>query len=139
MCAPKNTNQFLMHEKYQLMKMRSDSLGTDSSSDSEPEQLTDMDSYLRVLENARGALPDDNSGLEHHYSPSRWSPQRPCRAPVHVFAVQATDMLSLKEAWCPQVEDSMQYFPSDDDVLQSEQFMQKDFNEFCDTLTDFPA
>ncbi|KAI1890380.1 hypothetical protein AGOR_G00153130 [Albula goreensis] len=57
MRAPRNTNQFLMHEKYQMMHMRSDSVGTDSGSDCEMD-FADMDSYLGVLENARGALMD---------------------------------------------------------------------------------
>ncbi|KAJ7316777.1 hypothetical protein JRQ81_002939 [Phrynocephalus forsythii] len=58
MRAPRNTNQFLMREKYQLMHLRSDSVGTESGgSDCEMDPL-DMDSYLGVLENARGALLD---------------------------------------------------------------------------------
>uniref|UniRef100_W5N8Z4 Coiled-coil domain-containing glutamate-rich protein 1-like n=1 Tax=Lepisosteus oculatus TaxID=7918 RepID=W5N8Z4_LEPOC len=99
MRAPRNTNQFLMHEKYQLLHMRSDSVGTDSGSDCEVD-FTDMDSYLGVLENARGALMD---------SPDPSPPPSARLSPR---------------------EESMQYFPSEDDVLQSEDFMQKDFIEF---------
>ncbi|XP_008297317.1 coiled-coil domain-containing glutamate-rich protein 1 [Stegastes partitus] len=115
MRAPKNTNQFLMHEKYQMLHMRSDSVGSDSgcSSDSDAE-LTDMDSYLGVLENARGALLD---------SPN-----------PHGSASAPGPFLVLQEGLVLQ-EDSMQYFPSEDDLLQSQNFMQKDFVEFCDVLT----
>ncbi|XP_051932536.1 coiled-coil domain-containing glutamate-rich protein 1 [Hippocampus zosterae] len=114
MRAPKNTNQFLMHEKYQMMHMRSDSMGSDtggSCSDSESE-LTDMDSYLGALENARGALPD---GLEREPEPKPPSGMRQDQVVQH--------------------EDSMQYFPSEDDLLQSHNFMQRDFAQFCDFLT----
>uniref|UniRef100_A0A3B4H7M3 Uncharacterized LOC102196223 n=1 Tax=Pundamilia nyererei TaxID=303518 RepID=A0A3B4H7M3_9CICH len=105
MQAPKNTNQFLMHEKYEMLHMRCDSVGSDSgcSSDSDME-LTDMDSYLGVLENARGALLD---------SPNPYG---------------STSSLRLQE-------ESMQYFPSEDDLMQSQNFMQKDFVEFYDILT----
>ncbi|XP_077458171.1 uncharacterized protein LOC144075217 [Stigmatopora argus] len=112
MRAPKNTNQFLMHEKYQMMHMRSDSVGSDtggSCSDSESE-LTDMDSYLGALENARGALPDGPEAVPE--------PPRGTRGDQEV-----------------QHEDSMPYFPSEDDLLQSHNFMQRDFAQFCDFLT----
>ncbi|XP_041837540.1 uncharacterized protein wu:fb55g09 [Melanotaenia boesemani] len=121
MRAPKNTNQFLMHEKYQMQHMRSDSVGSDGccSSDSDLE-LTDMDSYLGVLENARGALLD---------SPN-----------PHVSTTPPGQFLVLHSA-CPHEtsvclqEESMQYFPSEDDLLQSQNFMQRDFVEFCDFLS----
>lgn len=110
MRAPRNTNQFLMHEKYQLMHMRSDSVGTDSCSDCELDPA-DMDSYLGVLENARGALLD---------------------SPEHPFTSSPTfHFFTFPE---PQREDSMQYFPSEIDVMQSEDFMQRDFKEFCDAV-----
>ncbi|KAF7643246.1 hypothetical protein LDENG_00242850 [Lucifuga dentata] len=113
MQAPKNTNQFLMHEKYQMLHMRSDSVGSDSGSGSDSDsELTDMDSYLGVLENARGALLD---------SPDPHGP------PSQVLLLQ-------EERVCLQ-EDSLQYFPSEDDLLQSQNFMQRDFVEFCDILT----
>ncbi|XP_075992992.1 uncharacterized protein LOC142987917 [Genypterus blacodes] len=106
MRAPMNTNQFLMHEKYQLLHMRSDSVGSDSGSGSDSDtELTDMDSYLGALENARGALLDSTD---------------PLGAPGQVFVLQ---------------EDSLQYFPSEDDLMQSQNFMQRDFVEFCDILT----
>lgn len=109
MRAPKNTNQFLMHEKYQMLHMRSDSVGSDSGSSSDSEvELTDMDSYLGVLENARGALLD---------SPNPHSSTAP---PGQIVVLH---------------EDSMQYFPSEDDLKQSQNFMQRDFVEFCDILT----
>ncbi|XP_054640926.1 coiled-coil domain-containing glutamate-rich protein 1 [Dunckerocampus dactyliophorus] len=109
MRAPQNTNQFLMHEKYQMMHMRSDSVGSDSGSCSDTDsELTDMDSYLGALENARGALLD---------SPEAQDQQDPQRT-SHVVH-----------------EDSMQYFPSEDDLMQSQNFMQRDFAEFCDFLT----
>lgn len=110
MRAPRNTNQFLMHEKYQLMHMRSDSVGTDSCSDCELDPA-DMDSYLGVLENARGALLD--------------SPELPFKTSetFHLFTFPE-----------PEREDSMQYFPSENDVLQSEDFMQRDFKQFCDAV-----
>ncbi|KPP76231.1 coiled-coil domain-containing glutamate-rich protein 1-like [Scleropages formosus] len=103
MRAPRNTNQFLMHEKYQMMHMRSDSVGTDSGSDCDMD-FTDMDSYLGTLENARGALMD-----------ALVDGPKSLMSPV------------LRE-------ESMQYFPSEDDVMQSEDFMQKDFIEFCSAL-----
>ncbi|XP_057702271.1 coiled-coil domain-containing glutamate-rich protein 1 [Corythoichthys intestinalis] len=112
MRAPKNTNQFLMHEKYQMMHMRSDSVGSDtggSCSDSDSE-LTDMDSYLGALENARGALPDGPDPAPEPPSGTRQDQE-------------------------VQHEDSMQYFPSEDDLLQSHNFMQRDFAQFCDFLT----
>ncbi|KAM3622352.1 uncharacterized protein V6R79_023585 [Siganus canaliculatus] len=114
MRAPKNTNQFLMREKYQLLHMRTDSVGSDSgcSSDSDPE-LTDMDSYLGVLENARGALLDGST-----------TPPAGQDGGVRV-----------QEGGVRVQEDSMQYFPSEDDLLQSHNFMQRDFVEFCDILT----
>uniref|UniRef100_A0A3Q1HE75 Uncharacterized protein n=1 Tax=Anabas testudineus TaxID=64144 RepID=A0A3Q1HE75_ANATE len=116
MRAPKNTNQFLMHEKYQMLHMRSDSVGSDSgcSSDSDLE-LTDMDSYLGVLENARGALLD---------SPN---PHGSTTPPRH-FLVLHEDSPRMQE-------DSMQYFPSEDDLMQTQNFMLRDFVEFCDILT----
>ncbi|KAM9444075.1 uncharacterized protein Hap1MRO34_025169 [Clarias gariepinus] len=110
MRAPRNTNQFLMHEKYQLMHMRSDSVGTDSSSDCELDPA-DMDSYLGVLENARGALLD--------------SPE------LSFTASQAFHFFTFPEL---EREDSMQYFPSESDVMQSEDFMLRDFKQFCDTV-----
>ncbi|XP_034020779.1 uncharacterized protein wu:fb55g09 [Thalassophryne amazonica] len=129
MRAPKNTNQFLMHEKYQLLHMRSDSVGSDSGSDSDLE-LTDMDSYLCVLENARGALLDCPS---------------PPSAPGHTVRVQncpqgdqlrlQVDSFHLQEGGLCLQEDSLQYFPSEDDLIQSQNFMQRDFVEFCDFLT----
>lgn len=114
MRAPKNTNQFLMHEKYQMLHMRSDSVGTDSGSDCEAD-AADMDSYLGMLENARGGLMD---GPDPFTAPARFCPRRPAR--------------SLGDV---QQEESMQYFPSEDDVMQSEDFMQKDFIDFCDRVT----
>uniref|UniRef100_A0AAY4CB01 Uncharacterized protein n=1 Tax=Denticeps clupeoides TaxID=299321 RepID=A0AAY4CB01_9TELE len=111
MRAPRNTNQFLMHEKYQMMHMRSDSVGTDSSSDCELD-FADMDAYLGVLENARGALLD--------------SPD-PSPPPCAQFGPPRLDKCLVRE-------ESMQYFPSEDDMMQSEDFMQRDFNHFCDTI-----
>ncbi|XP_029007044.1 uncharacterized protein wu:fb55g09 [Betta splendens] len=116
MRAPKNTNQFLMHEKYQMLHMRSDSVGSDSGSGSDSDaELTDMDSYLGVLENARGALLD---------SPN-----------PHGAATPPRRFLLLHEDGLRVQEDSMQYFPSEDDLLQTQNFMQRDFVEFCDILT----
>lgn len=130
MRAPKNTNQFLMHEKYQMLHMRSDSVGSDSgcSSDSDTE-LTDMDSYLGVLENARGALLD---------SPNPYGPTTP---PGQFLVLHENslhlqgDNRQLREDSLHLHEDSMQYFPSEDDLMQSQNFMQRDFVEFCDILT----
>ncbi|CAM4658520.1 unnamed protein product [Leuciscus chuanchicus] len=116
MRAPRNTNQFLMHEKYQMMHMRSDSVGTDSGSDCEMD-FADMDSYLGVLENARGALLD--------------IPDLP--SPPTFYARQMKQCQPFPFFGFDQ-EDSMQYFPSEDDVMQSEGFMQRDFKEFCDTV-----
>ncbi|KAK2915448.1 hypothetical protein Q8A73_006042 [Channa argus] len=116
MRAPQNTNQFLMHEKYQMLHLRSDSVGSDSGSSSDSDvELTDMDSYLGVLENARGALLD---------SPN---PHDSTTTPRH-FVVLHEDGLHLQE-------ESMQYFPSEDDLMQTQNFMQRDFVEFCDILT----
>lgn len=116
MSAPENTNQFLMHEKYQMLHMRSDSVGSDSGSGSDSDvELTDMDSYLGVLENARGALLD---------SPN---PHGSATPPGQMVVLQG-DSVRLQE-------DSMQYFPSEDDLIQSQNFMQRDFVEFCDILT----
>ncbi|KAL7407971.1 hypothetical protein ABVT39_016403 [Epinephelus coioides] len=130
MRAPKNTNQFLMHEKYQMLHMRSDSVGSDSgmSSDSDVE-LTDMDSYLGVLENARGALLD---------SPN---PHGSTTPPEQILVLHEDSLHLHEDNLCLQrdnlrlQEDSMQYFPSEDDLIQSQNFMQRDFVEFCDILT----
>lgn len=118
MQAPRNTNQFLMQEKYQMQHLRSDSVGSDGScsSDSDDLELTDMDSYLGVLENARGALLD---------------------SPTHDSWAPPEELLALRRVSAgpgPQ-EDSMQYFPSEDDLLQSQNFMQRDFLQFCDFLS----
>nr|XP_014344491.1 PREDICTED: uncharacterized protein LOC106703688 [Latimeria chalumnae] len=115
MRAPRNTNQFLMHEKYQLLHLRSDSVGTDSGSDSEMDP-TDMDSYLGVLENARGALMDC---LESPSAATCLSDPKQ----LHFFTFPELDS-----------EDSMQYFPSEDDVIKSENFMERDFNDFCSKI-----
>ncbi|XP_066553946.1 uncharacterized protein LOC136733469 [Amia ocellicauda] len=121
MRAPRNTNQFLMHEKYQLMHMRSDSVGTDSGSDCELD-FTDMDSYLGVLENARGGLMDSPD-----LSPrpaARFCARPPAkRQPLPVFSFGELAQ-----------EESLQYFPSEHDVLQSEDFMQRDFIDFCSKI-----
>ncbi len=116
MRAPRNTNQFLMHEKYQMMHMRSDTVGTDSGSDYEID-FADMDSYLGVLENARGALLD---------SPDLSSP--PTFYARQMNKCQPFSFFNFNQ------EESMQYFPSEDDMMQSEDFMQRDFKEFCDTV-----
>ncbi|XP_062264548.1 coiled-coil domain-containing glutamate-rich protein 1 [Platichthys flesus] len=125
MRAPKNTNQFLMHEKYQMLHLRSDSVGSDSASSSDSDtELTDMDSYLGILENARGALLD---------SPN---PRGSTTTPPGQFLVLHKDSLRLQEEDNLRLqEDSMQYFPSEDDLKQSQNFMQRDFVEFCDILT----
>ncbi|KAA0711997.1 hypothetical protein E1301_Tti012735 [Triplophysa tibetana] len=115
MRAPRNTNQFLMHEKYQMMHMKSDSVGTESGSDCEMD-FADMDSYLGVLENARGALLD--------------IPDMP--SPPTFYAQQRTQTFTFFNF---DQEESMQYFPSEDDMMQSEDFMQRDFKEFCDTVS----
>lgn len=121
MRAPKNTNQFLMHEKYQMQHMRSDSVGSDCSCRSNSDvDLTDMDSYLGALENARGALLDSP---KLHDSTS----------PLRRFVVLHPDAVCLNgKKVCS--EDSMQYFPSEQDLMQSQNFMQKDFAEFCNFL-----
>lgn len=116
MRAPRNTNQFLMHEKYQMMHMRSDSVGIDSGSDCEMD-FADMDSYLGVLENARGALLDSP---DLPSPPTFYARQRNQCQPFSFFSFNQ--------------EESMQYFPSEDDMMQSEDFMQRDFKEFCDTV-----
>lgn len=108
MRAPENTNQFLMTEKYRLNALRSDSV--DSASDSDPEhELTDMDTYLCAWEDAHGAL------LEPDTERTQPPPQR--------------TLLSLQD------EDSTQYFPSEDDLNLSDNFMDRDFTEFCHTVT----
>lgn len=123
MRAPKNTNQFLMHEKYQMLHMRSDSVGSDSSSSESDVELTDMDSYLGVLENARGALLDSPNP---HGSPP---------PPPGQIVILHEDSLRLHEDSLRLQEDSMQYFPSEDDLIKSQNFMQRDFVEFCDILS----
>ncbi|KAJ0002645.1 hypothetical protein NQD34_007794 [Periophthalmus magnuspinnatus] len=113
MRAPENTNQFLMTEKYRLQAMRSDSVdsGSDASSDAE---LTDMDSYLGAWENAHGALLDPESAED-----------APEDAPGTAGTVLFWDMN----------EDSAQYFPSEDDLNLSDNFMHRDFAEFCRKVT----
>lgn len=130
MRAPKNTNQFLMHEKYQMLHMRSDSVGSDSGSSSDSDvELTDMDSYLGVLENARGALLDSPNPHGSTPPPGQILVLHEDSVRLHQDSVrlQQQDGLRLQE-------DSMQYFPSEDDLIQSQNFMQRDFVEFCDIL-----
>lgn len=133
MRAPRNTNQFLMREKYQLMHLRSDSVGTESGgSDCEMDPL-DMDSYLGVLENARGALMDC-PGAEESPSPSPPAlPLSPFPAGLSKQAPGLRFFGDCGEAGVLQ-EDSLQYFPSEDDVIESEFFMERDFHEFCSTV-----
>ncbi|XP_073324285.1 uncharacterized protein [Pagrus major] len=131
MRAPKNTNQFLMHEKYQMLHMRSDSVGSDSGSSSDSDmELTDMDSYLGVLENARGALLDSPNPHGSTTPPGQIVVLHKDGLRLHEdsLRLQEEDSLRLQE-------DSMQYFPSEDDLIQSQNFMQRDFVEFCDILT----
>ncbi|KAL8212410.1 UNVERIFIED_CONTAM: hypothetical protein K2H54_045452 [Gekko kuhli] len=129
MRAPRNTNQFLMHEKYQLMHLRSDSVGTESGgSDCEMDPL-DMDSYLGVLENARGALMDCPASEESPPAlalspPAGALPSQPPSRP-RSFAGGLEGVLQ---------EESLQYFPSEDDVIESELFMERDFQEFCSRI-----
>ncbi|KAM9361922.1 uncharacterized protein ABDE67_022977 [Symphorus nematophorus] len=137
MRAPKNTNQFLMHEKYQMLHMRSDSVGSDSgcSSDSDVE-LTDMDSYLGVLENARGALLDSPNPHGSTTPPGQIVVLHEDSLHLHEDSLRLHEgSLCLREDSLRLQEDSMQYFPSEDDLIQSQNFMQKDFVEFCDILT----
>lgn len=125
MRAPRNTNQFLMHEKYQLMRMRTDSVVTESSGSSDDEFDTlDVDSYLRVLEDARGALLD-------HTCPVLQSTSCNGIAPSTSTPLQFS--LLTEEAVEAQ-EESLQYFPSEDDVVKTLNFMEKDFNDFFNTL-----
>ncbi|KAJ1109678.1 hypothetical protein NDU88_007038 [Pleurodeles waltl] len=137
MQAPLNTNQFLMQEKYQLMHLRSDSVGSTESgdgSDCEMDPL-DMDQYLYVLENAHGALLDEESppqpgkrrrrGEEVPPSPHRTTDQQ---IDLFIGSFLVPELLL-------QEDSSMQYFPSEDDVLQSEQFMERDFQEFCSKIS----
>ncbi|MEE6519482.1 hypothetical protein FKM82_031332 [Ascaphus truei] len=151
MRAPRNTNQFLMREKYQLLKLRSDSVGNECSggSDCEMDPL-DMDSYLGVLENAHGALlePPEVGGSSSSSPlspPSCWSLLRrggggdrargrgekklapPTQAPQLLRGGGA--ILELRG------ECSEQYYPSEDDVIESENFMERDFHEFCSKIT----
>ncbi|XP_058487709.1 coiled-coil domain-containing glutamate-rich protein 1 [Solea solea] len=129
MRAPKNTNQFLMHEKYQMLHMRSDSVGSDSGSSSDSDtELTDMDSYLGVLENARGALLDSPNPHGSTTPPGQFLVLHEDSLHLH------EDNLHLQEDSPCLPEDSMQYFPSEDDLMQSQNFMQRDFVEFCDIL-----
>ncbi|XP_078105345.1 uncharacterized protein LOC144517232 [Sander vitreus] len=142
MRAPKNTNQFLMHEKYQMLHMRSDSVGSDSGSCSDSEvELTDMDSYLGVLENARGALLDSPNPHGSTAPPGQILvlhddslQDDSLRLPDDSLRLPE-DSLRLPEDSLRLQEDSMQYFPSEDDLIQSQNFMQRDFVEFCDILT----
>lgn len=121
MRAPRNTNQFLMREKYQLMHLRSDSVGTESGgSDCEMDPL-DMDSYLGVLENARGALME----CAGEAGPPARSPPAPRGAGGGAAAA-------------PPQEESQQYFPSEEDVIESELFMERDFDEFCSRMACAP-
>ncbi|XP_074494629.1 uncharacterized protein LOC141769452 [Sebastes fasciatus] len=130
MRAPKNTNQFLMHEKYQMLHLRSDSVGSDSGSSSDSDvELTDMDSYLGVLENARGALLDSPNPHGSTTPPGQIVVLHEDSLRLH------KDSLRLQDDSLRLQEDSMQYFPSEDDLIQSQNFMQRDFVEFCDILT----
>ncbi|KAM8930652.1 uncharacterized protein RCH25_006563 [Pelodytes ibericus] len=151
MRAPRNTNQFLMSEKYQLLKMRSDSVGTECSggSDSEMDPL-DMDSYLGVLENAHGALlepPESGEAeiccksLSSPLSPSHcsWSPFGGGRVQVKrdslATPTNSPRMLRGDRAIMElRGECSEQYYPSEHDVIESENFMERDFNEFCSRI-----
>ncbi|XP_028303406.1 uncharacterized protein LOC114463805 isoform X2 [Gouania willdenowi] len=151
MQAPKNTNQFLMHEKYQMLHMHSDSVGSDVHAHSESDvELTDMDSYLCVLENARGALLDSpNPHGPSAPSPGPFLHLHPDSLHLHQDSLHLhqdslhlhpdklhlhQDKLHLQENILRLQEDSMPYFPSEDDLMQSQNFMQKDFVEFHELL-----
>lgn len=89
------------------MHMRSDSTGNDSGSEIELD--IDIDSYLGVLENARGGL-DYTTSL-------------PCDDNLLHFEFESVDQ-----------DQSIQYFPSEDDVVKSERFMLRDFAAFCNAF-----
>lgn len=91
------------------MHMRSDSTGNDSGSEIELD--IDIDSYLGVLENARGGL-DYTTSL-------------PCDDNLLHFEFESVDQ-----------DQSIQYFPSEDDVVKSERFMLRDFAAFCSAFED---
>ncbi|KAG8436244.1 hypothetical protein GDO86_007369 [Hymenochirus boettgeri] len=153
MRAPRNTNQFLMSEKYQLLKLRSDSVGTECSggSDSEMDPL-DMDSYMGVLENAHGALLEQpDSGLVGIFCSPALSPSQSCWSPRLVGG----ESIKAPPRGCGQLtpptqsppnlrgagplqelqgECSEQYYPSEDDVIESENFMERDYQEFCSRI-----
>ncbi|KAE8611721.1 hypothetical protein XENTR_v10012574 [Xenopus tropicalis] len=151
MRAPRNTNQFLMSEKYQMLKLRSDSVGTECSggSDSEMDPL-DMDSYMGVLENAHGALLEHpESGVIGIFCSPSSSPSNSCWSPFQedgdTRAPRRCDKLTPPtRSPCPfrgvgpllelRGECSEQYFPSENDVIESENFMEKDFQEFCSRI-----
>lgn len=125
MRAPRNTNQFLMHEKYQLMRMRTDSVATESSGSSDDEfDYLDVDSYLRVLEDARGALLDHPCPVLQSLSFNGIAPST--SSPLHFSPL--TEELSVAQ------EESLQYFPSEEDLVKTMNFMEKDFNDFFNTL-----
>lgn len=126
MSAPKNTNQFLMTEKYEMQAMRSDSV--DSGSESSDMELTDMDSYLGAWENARGALLDSPSRVDQ--CPGRWE-----EAPRVVMETSPVQKARTGVHFLDPNEDSVQYFPSEDDLILSDNFMHRDFAEFCDKVT----
>lgn len=119
MRAPENTNQFLMTEKYRLQALRSDSV--DSGSDCSDAELTDMDTYLGAWENAHGALLDPDTGdTRDRDSRDRGDTARRLQTAGTVLFVG---------------EDSVQYFPSEDDLNLSDNFMYRDFTEFCHIVT----
>uniref|UniRef100_A0A8C6X017 Uncharacterized protein n=1 Tax=Neogobius melanostomus TaxID=47308 RepID=A0A8C6X017_9GOBI len=116
MRAPENTNQFLMTEKYRLHALRSDSVDSDVDSDAE---RADLDAYLCAWEDAHGALLDpDTTGTEGDWR----------------------DRLQAAGTFlCLDInEDSAQYFPSEDDLNHSDNFMDRDFAEFCHTCSEQP-
>uniref|UniRef100_A0A8C6V4C1 Uncharacterized protein n=1 Tax=Neogobius melanostomus TaxID=47308 RepID=A0A8C6V4C1_9GOBI len=112
MRAPENTNQFLMTEKYRLHALRSDSVDSDVDSDAE---RADLDAYLCAWEDAHGALLDpDTTGTE-------WTGNRRDRRGRE---------RGTEGQWG---EDSAQYFPSEDDLNHSDNFMDRDFAEFLES------
>lgn len=122
MRAPENTNQFLMTEKYRLHALRSDSV--DSSTDSDEHELTDMDTYLGAWEDAHGALLDPEI-QEREETGVRGGSQRREGRGTHAWTLLFQD----------NDEDSAQYFPSEDDLKLSDNFMHQDFTEFCHLVT----
>ncbi|KAL8194666.1 UNVERIFIED_CONTAM: hypothetical protein K2H54_028433 [Gekko kuhli] len=111
----------------ELMHLRLDSVDIKSGGSDCEMDLLDMDSYLGILENARGVLLDCPASKE--------SP--PTLALSLTAGVLSSQPLRLRsfggDLKAMLQEESLRYFLSQDDFIESELFMERNF-QFCSRI-----